>query len=354
MAFSVEHDPVLIKSAKSSGRIPAAASALTEAAASKLVNSILISDVIVPEASVKAIPTTYAYFPSVKKRESVEPPSKSVFLGFSNIFGDKGGRKDPALIGHDPIVLIHGFDSSCVEFRRIAPILAEGGRDVYVLDILGWGFNDHSDVSKFGPDEKMAHLQAFVEQVVLQGSKGKAVVAGASLGGALAITLAVQQPNLVSSLVLIDAQGFIDGDGPKEDLPDAAAKLGIAVLRSWPLRMFANIIAYSDRSFATWEAMNVGRLHCDNPSWERASVAFLKSGGFVISRLVGLVRQPTLVLWGENDGILELSTAERFREELLDPTVVIVPDCGHVPHLEKPAQAAKEILDFVSNLKDKL
>ena len=49
------------------------------------------------------------------------------------------------------------------------------------------------------------------------------------------------------------------------------------------LTRYANFIAYSDISFATWEAMLTGRLHCYMPSWENASVSFLKSGGFVVT-----------------------------------------------------------------------
>ena len=51
--------------------------------------------------------------------------------------------------------------------------------------------------------------------------------------------------------------------------------------------MFANLIAYKDKSYATWDAMRCGRLHCYSESWERASVSFLKSGGFVVSDKVG-------------------------------------------------------------------
>ncbi len=47
------------------------------------------------------------------------------------------GRSDGSL---PPIVLLHGFDSSCIEYRRLAPLLATlSNRDVYIPDILGWG-----------------------------------------------------------------------------------------------------------------------------------------------------------------------------------------------------------------------
>jgi len=97
---------------------------------------------------------------------------------------------------------------------------------------------------------------------------------------------------------------------------------------------YANVLAYFDsKTFATWEAMMIGRLHCFNPSWQRASVDFLKSGGFVTSPLVSRVQQPTLVLWGANDKILEPETVEKFQNALPQNQVYIVNECGHVPHL---------------------
>lgn len=55
---------------------------------------------------------------------------------------------------------------------------------------------------------------------------------GASLGGAIALDFAHEFPGAVKKLVLIDAQGFIDGSGPGASLPGPLAKLGISVLGS--------------------------------------------------------------------------------------------------------------------------
>jgi pimeloyl-ACP methyl ester carboxylesterase len=152
--------------------------------------------------------------------------------------------------------MIHGFDSSCLEYRRLAPLLGDAN-DVYVPDVLGWGFTDHSGVQDYGAEAKLDHLEAFLEQVV----EKPCVLVGASLGGAIAINMATRRPDLVAKLVLIDAQAFIDGE-EKSDLPDVFAKFGIGVLKSQPLRMFANYISYTDKSYASMDAMRIGRLHC--------------------------------------------------------------------------------------------
>jgi hypothetical protein len=66
--------------------------------------------------------------------------------------------------------------------------------------------------------------------------------------------------------VLIDAQGFIDGNG-MSTLPRPLAAAGVWVLRTKQLRMAANRLAYHDQAFATEDAMRVGRLHTHLDGW---------------------------------------------------------------------------------------
>jgi len=197
----------------------------------------------------------------------------------------------------------------------------------------------------------MLHLKTFIKDIALKNNKnGKVIIGGASLGGALAMITAVECPELVEKVVLIDAQGFIDGKGPS-DIADNLAIFGVNVLKSWPLRMLANLLSYKDLKFATFDAMRCGRLHCLSPSWEKASVNFLKSGGFIVSDKVPLVMQDTLVIWGKDDKILEANTPQLFKETLPNlKEFYFIDNCGHVPHLEKPYETKEKILNFLGDL----
>lgn len=79
------------------------------------------------------------------------------------------------------------------------------------------------------PEAKRSHLREFWLQVM--GGRPMTLV-GASLGGAIAIDFAHEFPEAVKRLVLIDAQGFIDGSGPGASLPGPLARLGVQVLGS--------------------------------------------------------------------------------------------------------------------------
>jgi pimeloyl-ACP methyl ester carboxylesterase len=210
-----------------SAQIPAQRSLLTESSAQSLLDAMLATDVSVPQ-TVSQTGTVRTAFAKLSARESANMNSKNVGKGLfaspgrvSSLFGSVSSILElPSTKSKQvpPLVLLHGFDSSAIEFRRIAPLLSEK-RDVYIPDILGWGFSDHSEVVSFDPEAKMAHLKSFIREVV----GGPCVVVGASLGGALAIRLAVESPELVDKVVFIDAQGFIDGKGPS-DIPNALAK----------------------------------------------------------------------------------------------------------------------------------
>jgi pimeloyl-ACP methyl ester carboxylesterase len=248
-----------------------------------------------------------------------------------------------------PLLLVHGFDSSCLEYRRLGPRLAALGLDAYAVDLLGWGYTQLDGVGTFSAEAKVAALGGFWEVV---GNSVPVCVAGASLGGAAAIEYAAANPDVVRGTVLIDAQGFVDGVGPMALLPVPLARLGVGVLRSVPLRSSANTMSYADPgTYATEDALRVGRMHCLRDGWEDALVSFMRSGGFTPSAQVARLYYPSLVLWGRQDTILEKEFAQRFLDVLPDPELRWVEDCGHVPHLEQPDRTAGLVLDFLTGEK---
>jgi pimeloyl-ACP methyl ester carboxylesterase len=255
------------------------------------------------------------------------------------------------------IVLLHGFDSSLLEYRRLYSLLATKF-DVFVVDLVGWGFsklqslpNNHQEKSQaqadlvIGPGEKRQHLKLFCETVV---QRDKVILLGASLGGTVAIDFAIHHPDMVEQLVLVDAQGLIDGIGPLATMPKFLSKLGVDLLRSVPLRRYANQLAYHDKNtYATNDAMLIGRLHTHSPWWSDTTIAFMQSGGYAVSTRLAEVHCPVLVAWGRQDKVLDPANAERFIQELRNAKLVWIEHCGHFPALEQPAALLNAVVDFV-------
>uniref|UniRef100_A0A6U0GZQ1 AB hydrolase-1 domain-containing protein n=1 Tax=Helicotheca tamesis TaxID=374047 RepID=A0A6U0GZQ1_9STRA len=249
-----------------------------------------------------------------------------------------------------PLLLVHGLDSSCLEYRRLGPKLAALGIDTYAVDLLGWGYTQLDDVNTFSAQAKVDALAAFWEVV---GQNQPVCIAGASLGGAASIEYAssslVEGDGIVQGAIFIDAQGFIDGIGPMASLPPFLAKAGIQVLKSEPLRESANQMSYYDKeAYATEDALKVGRYHCLRDGWDDAFLSFMQSGGFSPSSKVDKIDVPSLILWGRQDGILDgKEFTKKFVEALPDTELRWIEECGHVPHLEQPDITAETIASFL-------
>lgn len=240
-----------------------------------------------------------------------------------------------------PILLCHGFDSSVLEYRRLLPLLAVR-REVWAIDLLGFGFTDRPEGLVFSQAALRAHLIALWEQLI-----GRPVVlVGASMGGALAQSVAIACPEMVDRLVLLDSAGFVDKPWASRFLVPPLGQLATAILASPRVRQNVSRRAYADPDrCATLDAYRCGALHLKMPRWSEALISFTQQGGCTITAdRIAQITQPTLILWGDRDRILGTDLALRFQQTLQNSQLVWVKNCGHVPHLEQPEFTAAQIL----------
>ncbi|KAK2380786.1 alpha/beta-Hydrolases superfamily protein [Trifolium repens] len=244
----------------------------------------------------------------------------------------------------NPVVLLHGFDSSCLEWRYTYPLLEEAGFETWAFDILGWGFSDLEKLPSCDVVSKREHFYQFWKSYI----KKPMILVGPSLGSAVAIDFAINYPEAVEKLVLIDASVYAEGTGNLATLPKAVAYAGVYLLKSIPLRVYANYLCFSNLSFSTnLDWTNIGRLHCLLPWWEDAAVDFMISGGYNVASQIKMVKQKTLIIWGENDRIISNKLAVQLHCELPDAIIRQIPECGHLPHVERPDSVVKLMVEFV-------
>ncbi|KAG6396590.1 hypothetical protein SASPL_142742 [Salvia splendens] len=247
--------------------------------------------------------------------------------------------KPKAQLHTTPLVLLHGFDSSCFEWRYGLPLLEDAGFETWAVDVLGWGFSDLGNV-----DSKRDHLYQFWRSYV----KRPMILVGPSLGAAVAIDFAVNHPEAVDKLILIDASVYAEGTGNLATLPKVMAYAGVYLLKSLPLRLYATSLTFNTLTWDTcYEWAKIGRLHCLFPWWADATVDFMTSGGYNVSAQIREVKQKTLIIWGENDQIIDYKLAVRLHSEIPNAMIRQIPECGHIPHIEKPAAVSKLIAEFV-------
>jgi pimeloyl-ACP methyl ester carboxylesterase len=168
------------------------------------------------------------------------------------------------------------------------------------------------------------------------------------MGGAAAIDFTLNHPELVKKLVLIDSAGFPVTANKGKFLIPPLGYLATSFLRNPKVRQKISINAYFDPTFASLDARTCAALHLEMPNWSQALIAFTKSGGYSgFGEKLSHIQQQTLILWGKQDRILGTADAEKFARTIPNSQLIWIPDCGHVPHLEKPQIAAQHILDFI-------
>jgi pimeloyl-ACP methyl ester carboxylesterase len=245
--------------------------------------------------------------------------------------------------GGTPILLVHGFDSSILEFRRLLPLLARKN-ETWAMDLLGFGFTDRQPDIAYSPVGIKTHLYFFWKTLINQ----PVILVGASMGGAAAIDFALTYPQVVQKLVLIDSAGLKGASALSKLTFAPLYSLAAEFLRNAQVRNRICRTAYKNPSLISSDALHCGDLHVKMPNWNQALIAFTKSGGYSAFKFNQLaqIRQPTLILWGDTDKTLGTGDAQKFKKAIPQSQQIWIKDSGHIPHLEQPEITAQHILDF--------
>ena len=265
---------------------------------------------------------------------------------------------------HPPFVLLHGvFDNKATWFRLAARLPSHR---LIAPDLIGHGhsskptFATHPAHERYSPDMQVGYLAAFIAALDLD----NVILMGNSLGGGLALRLYLDFPALaakVRGLVLIDAAGY------PHQLPAHVRTLGShlgKLLTHAPIHTLARTFGllrlatwrtfrrcFHDRGKIPPELATVTRAALETPNalyaYHYAARNLIPPDIETFHQHFGDITCPTLVLWGEQDRILPVRSAQRFAAALPRADVHIFPNCGHAPHLEYPAETADYIKQWI-------
>ncbi len=239
-----------------------------------------------------------------------------------------------------PILLLHGFDSSVLEFRYLLPLLAKN-YETWGIDLLGFGFTERIRGIDYNPASIKAHLYSFWKLI-----DRPLTLIGASMGGATAIDFALDYPQAVEKLVLINSVGF-SGDFPIGKF--LFAPFDYLAVEYWRQRKLQALFWDRFNSSQFVDAIRCASLHLDMPYWYEAMLSFMKSGGY--NHLVDKISKiniPTLILWGDRDDTLSVNDAMKFQRAIANSRLIWLKNCGHVPQLEQPEMLACCIQEFLN------
>lgn len=272
---------------------------------------------------------------------------------------DYGGPADGPVV-----VAVHGLGGSSVNWSALAPLLTERCR-VVAPDLAGHGLTRPlGRGTRVAPNRVLLHR--FVEAV----AGTPVILMGNSMGGMISLLEAIAEPDAVAGLILVDpVVPFVPArpDPLVTALFAAYATPGVSRLvmnrraRLTPEQLVAGTLALCcvDPSRIPAEVLaehvemarrraGFADLAGDFLAAARSVVAtagYLR--GMPYRRGIRTVRAPVLLVHGERDRLVPLAAAQAAARGNPAWSLVVLPDAGHVPHLELPRETARVILDWL-------
>lgn len=249
-----------------------------------------------------------------------------------------------------PLLLIHGLFDLLETWERLIPLLSDRFK-LYAIDLPGFGKSPL-------PMEWEESLSGMIEAVVsfLDG-KGieKTTIVGSSMGGGVALGVAARHPERINQIVLINPYGFPSPPVAVEIARSRILGKLLPYLLGRPaLRQCAKVIfsrSLHDPRLITDALIEQVTAPFATLRQRRELFRFLRGISTEAMRqidaLLPQIQQPVLILWGENDRWLTIDHAQRLHQHLPNSRLITLPDCGHLPQMDKPKEVAEAIRRFV-------
>ncbi len=262
-----------------------------------------------------------------------------------------------------PLVLVHGFDTSVGHWRKNIPVLAEAGYQVHAVDLLGFGASEKPAID-YSLDIWEALLRDYWQEYI----RRPAVFIGNSIGGLITLMMLANAPDMAQGGVLLNCAGGLNHRPDELNFPLRAVMGTFTKLVSSDL--FGPFIfnevrrkfrirgslkqVYRNRDAITDELVDMlHRPACDPGAQKVFASVVTAPPGPRPEDLLPKIRQPLLVLWGENDPWTPIQGAAIYQTLSESPsaqpptTFQAIPQTGHCPHDERPEVVNKSILDWL-------
>lgn len=273
------------------------------------------------------------------------PPSKFLKLPDGQIvhMRDEGAPDAPVL------VLLHGSNADLHTWDAWTDQL-KGQYRIIRLDQIGHGLTGADAKGDYSPQGFANRLAQVVDALGVQ----KFALAGNSMGGGIAIRYALDHPERLSALVLVDASGAPVTEKPKGNLAfklAATPGINLVMQQVTPRWMIAKSVHQSvaNQSIVTdamidryWEllrypgnrAATLTRFALPRVPYSQQQFASLK--------------MPVLVMWGEQDSLIPLSSGKLMTSLIPGSTLITYPGIGHIPMEEAAQRSARDLAQWLA------
>lgn len=287
---------------------------------------------------------------TVPPEQLADPDSRFVEVNGIAVHYKMAGEGEPALI------LLHGFGASTFSWREVMEPLGEKGT-VVAFDRPGFGLTgrpmpgEWEGESPYGPESQADLTVGLMDALGIE----RAILVGNSAGGTVAFLTALTYPERVAGLVLVDPAFYTGGGTPAWLQPfvntPQLRHLGPLLARriqEWGVEFARS--AWHDPSRITpeiWEGYSrpLRAQNWDRALWEVTSA----SHPLNLPERLAEVTVPALVITGDDDRIVPTGQSVRLAGELPQADLVVIPNCGHIPQEECPAEFLQAVENWLSS-----
>lgn len=270
---------------------------------------------------------------------------QSSFISVKNIdihYRDEGNQTDSI-----PIILIHGTGASLHTFDDWTNKLKYSKR-VIRLDLPAYGLTGPFVDRDYSILNYTSFLKEFLETLDIK----QCIIAGNSLGGEIAWNFALEKPDIVKKLILINSGGF---PSSSKSVPIAFRLAQTPVINKvvrfiTPFFIVRSSVenVYFDKSKVTDSLVERYFDLCLREGNRQAFIDRLGIGKRNNYINISNIKQPTLILWGAADLLIPVENAYKFQNSLPNNKLVILENSGHVPMEENPFESIKHVIEFLN------
>ena len=248
--------------------------------------------------------------------------------------------------GDIPIVLLHGIFAEKDHWTDFARALT-GSHHILAPDLPGFGESSKPDAS-YDVGTQTERLAAFAKQLGIH----KLHLIGNSMGGHIAALYAARHPEQVLSVALLDNAGIT---APQKSEMFQRLERGepnpLLVSQPEDFERMMSFLFVEQPSLPESLKQHFALRSIANHELNQKIFSQLRERYIPLEPELAKIQVPTLLLWGDQDRALDVSSIEVMKPLLKQPTVVIMKDCGHVPMIERPEETAAHYQAFLDSAK---
>lgn len=259
--------------------------------------------------------------------------------------------------GGIPLILLHGFGASVFTWREVLEPLGED-QLVVAFDRPAFGLTERllppypDDVNPYTPTAQANLTIALMDELGID----QAVLMGNSAGGTIALLTALEHPERVAALILVDPAVYAGGGAPDWVRPllnlPQIDRLGPLIARTIRDQGPATIGAsWHDPSKITPDIIEGFTRPLQAEGWDRALWEFtLASRDLNLETRLDELEMPVLVITGDDDRVVPTEDSIRLAQAIPGAELAVLPACGHLPQEECPEAFLQAVETFLANL----